>query len=165
MIRSNYNVAATPRRFLRPLIPTAELRELAQLELLCFPPPVNYSIRTLRFFTSLNGAGLLRYYPDPTGQQQQPGPPVAFHLFDCARAELITLDVHPDHRRHGIATALLTESLNRLRTLGHRHVTCQIAEDNIASLTLHRNLGFRALGSLPGYYGSGRDALLMSAGL
>ncbi|MCX7716955.1 MAG: GNAT family N-acetyltransferase [Candidatus Sumerlaeaceae bacterium] len=138
---------------------------MVELEKICFPPPDNYDLRTLQNFVSLNGAGLLRWYPDSPAGAGAPPPLVAFHLFDCFTAELITLDVHPDWRRQGIGSALLSRSLAKLRSLGHATVTCQIAVDNAASLALHAKFGFTPVGKIIGYYGSGRDAIHLAARL
>ncbi|AXA35838.1 MAG: hypothetical protein KatS3mg130_0605 [Candidatus Sumerlaea sp.] len=161
MICSDYNIACTRRRFLRPCISEGEIRELAELERLCFSPAERYDIRTLRLFVSMNGAGLLRYYDEATA----PPSLAAFHLFDCLSAELITLDVHPQYRRRGIGTQLLTMSLQKLAQLGHRHATCEIAVENEPSLSLHRRLGFQPVRLLKHYYGPGRHALLLRARL
>ena len=162
MIVSNYNIHPSRQARRAPMIPRAELEELAHLETICFPPEELYDLDTLERFTSRNGAGLLRWID--TRDDGQPHL-AAFHLFNCFGAELITLDVHPDHRRRGIGTALVTESLGKLRELGHRHATCQIATSNEASLQLHYRLGFKAFRTLRNYYGAGRHAHLLVATL
>ena len=56
--------------------------------------------------------------------------------------------VHPDRHRRGIGRALLTDLIERARSLGHRTLiggTCTEAE---ASLALQRALGFRTVGVL-----------------
>lgn len=111
---------------------------------------------------SRNGAGILRWHEPAEGPDRHL---VAFHLFDCFAAELITLDVHPDCRRRGIGAALVTESLRKLREFGHRQASCQIATSNEGSLELHYRLGFKPIRTLRNYYGAGRDAHLLVAPL
>jgi ribosomal protein S18 acetylase RimI-like enzyme len=164
MIVETFNIEPRRRRFLKPMLGPDELPPLLELEKICFPPPDNYDRTTLKHFLSLNGCGLLRWYAD-TPETGTPGPLVAFHLFDCFSAELITLDVHPDWRRRGIGSSLLRRSLAKLRSLGHRVATCQIAVDNEASLALHKRFGFHPAGRLEHYYGSGRDAFHLVARL
>ena len=56
--------------------------------------------------------------------------------------------VHPDRQRRGIGRALLTDLIERARSLGHRTLiggTCTEAE---ASRALQRALGFRTVGVL-----------------
>jgi ribosomal-protein-alanine N-acetyltransferase len=160
-IRRDYNLAYSRRRFLKPMLSDAELRELAELEKICFPPPENYDLRTLRMFVSLNGAGLLRRRELIEGTPRL----IAFHLFDCLAGELITLDVHPDYRRLGIGRGLVGESMAKLKELGHKQVTCQISVTNKASLDLHEPFGFRQVRTIRNYYGPGRDAYLLRATL
>lgn len=165
MIIETYNIKPQRRRFLKPMLSHDELMPLVELEKVCFPPPDNYDLRTLKTFVSLNGAGLLRWYSDTPAGGGEPLPLVAFHLFDCLAAELITLDVHPDWRRQGIGAALLRRSLGKLRSLGYATVSCQIAADNAASLALHAKFGFKPVGTIKGYYGRGRDAFHLIARL
>ena len=159
LLRRDYNLAYSRRRYLKPMVPDAELREMAELEKVCFPPPENYDLRTLRMFVSLNGAGLLRRRELVNGKPHL----IAFHLFDCLAGELITLDVHPDFRRLGIGKALVAESMGKLAELGHKQVTCQISVSNAASLELHYPFGFKKTRTVKNYYGPGRDAYLLVA--
>lgn len=163
MITSDYNIAYSRRRYLRPLLKEEEIRELVELEKVCFPPPENYDLRTMKMFLSLNGAGLLRWREEDEVAKR--ASLIAFHLFDCLGGELITLDVHPDHRRKGIGSALLTESMGKLKALGHMSVTCQIGTENAPSLQMHARFGFRKRRILKNYYGPGRDAYLLNARL
>lgn len=158
---SHYNIDFSGGTFLKPLLKKAELQEMEALEKICFPPPENYDLRTLRRFVSLNGIGVLRWYEDVGGESVL----VAFHMFDCFMAELITLDVHPDWRRRGIARALLDTSMGRLREIGHRKASCQIAIDNEPSLVLHKHYGFKVVRRIRDYYGKGRDACHLVAPL
>lgn len=161
MICSDYNFAYTRRRFLRPCLSDPEIRELEQLERLCFSPTERFDLRTFRLYLSLNGICILRYYEESLAGR----PLVAFHLFDCLEGELITLDVHPDFRRRGIASQLLTLSLQKLRALGHTRAVCEIAVDNQASLKLHARFGFKPERMLRDYYGAGHHAWHMKASL
>jgi ribosomal-protein-alanine N-acetyltransferase len=159
LLRRDYNIAYSRRRFLKSMLSDSELREMAELEKICFPPPENYDLRTLRMFVSLNGAGLLRRRELIDGTLHL----IAFHLFDCLAGELITLDVHPDFRRLGIGRALVSESIAKLKELGHKQVSCQIGVSNTASLELHYAFGFKAKRTIKNYYGPGRDAYLLVA--
>jgi [ribosomal protein S18]-alanine N-acetyltransferase len=161
VLTRDYNIAYSRRRYLKPMLSDAELRDMVELERICFPPPSNYDLRTLRMFVSLNGAGLIRCREIVDERPML----IAFHLFDCVAAELITLDVHPKFRRNGLGSKLLTESLTKLAEVGHTQASCQIAVDNEPSLKLHQLFGFQPVRTLKNYYGPGRDAHLLVTSL
>jgi ribosomal protein S18 acetylase RimI-like enzyme len=50
--------------------------------------------------------------------------------------------VHPDHRRHGIALAMMRATLDLIRGEGGREAILQVDDDNLAAVTLYRGLGF-----------------------
>jgi len=74
---------------------------------------------------------------------------------------LLNLAVHPARRRQGIARALLTEALARVRTQGVVVVWLEVRPSNAAALALYRAFGFEEVGVRPGYYSDcGEDALV-----
>lgn len=50
--------------------------------------------------------------------------------------------VHPDHRRHGIALALMRATLDHIRTEGGSEAILQVDDTNLAAVALYRGLGF-----------------------
>jgi ribosomal protein S18 acetylase RimI-like enzyme len=62
--------------------------------------------------------------------------------YDGHRGWLYALAVHPDHRRRGIAKALVEEALARLRALGCSKVNLQIRAGNDAATAFWRSMGF-----------------------
>jgi ribosomal protein S18 acetylase RimI-like enzyme len=64
--------------------------------------------------------------------------------------------VHPDHRRRGIALALMQATLDMLRGKGAAEVILQVEDDNLGAIFLYRQLGFghvttRMAWTRPGY--------------
>lgn len=157
-VREDLNIAYTRKRFIKPLLSDKQLKAMVELELLCFPPPTNYDLRTLRTFFSINGSLALRVYP-----LEEPERLVGFHIADTLFGELITLDVHPDFRRRGVGRWLVGRSLAMLKKAGHSEASCKIATTNEASLALHAGLGFQKLKRIKNYYGPGHDAFLLRA--
>ncbi len=157
-VRKDLNITSTRRRFIKPLLSDKQLQAMVGLELLCFPPPTNYDLRTLRDFCSINGSLAFRVYP-----VEDPERLVGFQLADMLFGELITLDVHPDFRRRGVGRWLVGQSLEMLKTAGHGEASCQIATANDASLALHAGLGFTKRKRIKNYYGPGHDAFLLKA--
>ena len=95
--------------------------------------------------------------------------PGAFGLLDAAggmllarnaggEAELLTLAVAPDARLRGLARALLGRAI---AMLGDTALFLEVSSDNAAGLALYGAAGFEACGRRRGYYGPGRDALLL----
>lgn len=77
-------------------------------------------------------------------------------------AEIFRVGVPLAYRGRGIARALLTTALD---TAGERRCTrmfLEVESDNQAALALYRSCGFATLSQRRNYYGSGRDALVMS---
>lgn len=61
----------------------------------------------------------------------------------------VTVYVHPNHQKKGIARALYEKLLELLRYLGYTKALAIITLPNEASLGFHRNLGFQHLGDMP----------------
>lgn len=75
-------------------------------------------------------------------------------------AEIITIGVHPDARKSGIASAMLTLVENDVRKRGGKKLFLEVAENNIAAIKLYTTNGFKQIAVRPKYY-DGIDALLM----
>jgi ribosomal protein S18 acetylase RimI-like enzyme len=50
--------------------------------------------------------------------------------------------VHPEFRRHGIALALMRATVDLIRSQGGLEAILQVDDDNLAAITLYRQLGF-----------------------
>jgi ribosomal-protein-alanine N-acetyltransferase len=76
-------------------------------------------------------------------------------------AEILTLCVHPEHRRQGKAGLLLDLLAQDVDSM-----FLEVAEDNVAALEMYRGQGFVETGRRTGYYarpgGAKVDALTMS---
>ena len=88
--------------------------------------------------------------------------PVGFMLWRVAadEAEILSIGVLPDARRHGIATALLEAAVTSLLAAGVAALFLEVAEDNRAALAFYRAHGFGEVGRRSRYYrrADGRDA-------
>ena len=76
-------------------------------------------------------------------------------------AEIVSIAVLPEHRRAGVATALLRHIVSRLRRARVGRVTLMVRPDNLAAIRFYRGLGFRAAGRVVRYYEDHSDGLLM----
>ena len=79
-------------------------------------------------------------------------------------AEIITIGVHPDARRGGIAAAMLTLVENDVKTRGGKKIFLEVAENNVPARALYEHNGYVRVGVRPKYY-NGVDAILMEKAL
>lgn len=57
--------------------------------------------------------------------------------------------VHVDHHRRGIATALMTELIERARAGGIHVIVASVESTNATSVALHERFGFRIVAHMP----------------
>lgn len=77
-------------------------------------------------------------------------------------ATLLSLAVHPDFRRRGLAKMLLHRSLEQLRKHAVQRLLLEVSEHNGAAQALYLGEGFTLDGVRKDYYGKGESAWLMS---
>ena len=75
-------------------------------------------------------------------------------------AEIITVGVHPNARRIGIASAMLVLAENDAKKRGAKKVFLEVAENNTPARVMYKNNGYTQIGVRPKYY-DGIDAILM----
>jgi ribosomal-protein-alanine N-acetyltransferase len=145
----------SPDLVIRPL-GRADLDAVHRLDALCFPPDIAFPREAFESciadprcdcFGIGGPPGLLAFavvYPQgPRGLQ------------------IVTLDVHPNHRRRGLGQALMNEIEARARRDGRRRIYLQVAVDNQPARALYKKFGFTARTILPDYYGPRLHAWLM----
>ena len=80
-------------------------------------------------------------------------------------AELLTIAVHPAHRRTGAGRCLLDALIGWARTAGARALFLEVGADNPAARALYASAGFAAVGHRTAYYARGSrpaaDAVVM----
>lgn len=77
-------------------------------------------------------------------------------------AELLRIAVSPEFRGTGLATRLLKHALERAGEAGAQAVFLEVESDNIAAKALYDSLGFVFLSQRADYYGTGRNAEILS---
>ena len=78
---------------------------------------------------------------------------------------IVTVDVSPATRRFGIASELLRVAENRLRAARCRLVRLESAVDNFIALAFYERHQYEVAKTLPHYYSTGLDALLLEKDL
>jgi len=79
---------------------------------------------------------------------------------------VLNVAVAAEHRRRGVARALMGEAALRGRARGARLVTLEVRRSNAPALALYRALGYREVAVRPRYYAEeGEDAIVMELAL
>jgi len=78
-------------------------------------------------------------------------------------AEILALCVAPEHRRQGIARALLRQLAKLLATGGTNHLHLEVRASNLAARELYARSGFVETGRRKGYYHGADGALAEDA--
>ncbi len=143
----------------------ADLPALFLLDQACFPPGIAYSQAEL--------AGFLRHPSTFTGVavagDSDPGHPVGFAAVRPVRRKaslgrmipalhVLTIDVSPSLRRHGVGTLLMDWIGERARALASRKIVLEVAADNHEAQHFYGRHGFTLTGTIPGYYNGNTDA-------
>ena len=77
-------------------------------------------------------------------------------------SDMMNLAVHPDHRRKGVAEALVDALCAALRQKGSKALTLEVRVSNKPAISLYEKLGFGQVGRRPNYYRNPReDALIL----
>ena len=78
-----------------------------------------------------------------------------------SNAELVSIAVFPEARRHGLGEALIRHTLDRLKRRRVVVWRLMVGIKNEDAIRFYRGLGFRRVRTVKNYYGTGRDAWRM----
>ena len=77
-------------------------------------------------------------------------------------SDMMNIAVHPEHRRKGIAEALVTSLVMELTARGNHSLMLEVRPSNTPAITLYEKLGFTQVGRRPNYYRNPKeDALIL----
>ncbi|MGC6535664.1 MAG: GNAT family N-acetyltransferase [Parvibaculales bacterium] len=151
------------------IAPSSDAAALAALHAAAFARPWDEAAFTgllakpqVTALASAQGFILLQHVPSGknTGTDADKESAVALTV----EAEILTLAVHPEARRQGLARRLISVAIDHLAV---EKMFLEVAEDNHAAMALYQACGFAESGRRAGYYkntdGSRSDALLMQA--
>jgi ribosomal-protein-alanine N-acetyltransferase len=127
---------------------------IAEIERLCFSDPWSensiageLTSRLSHWLVAVEGEHVLGYI----GSQSVLG-----------QSDMMNVAVHPDHRRQGIAEALILALSADLMALGNNCLTLEVRASNAPAISLYEKLGFDRVGRRPNYYRHPKeDALIM----
>lgn len=72
--------------------------------------------------------------------------------FAVDQAEILTIATAKSARRQGQAKKLMDGALAELEARGATELFLEVAEDNVAAISLYKAAGFQPIGRRPGYY-------------
>jgi ribosomal protein S18 acetylase RimI-like enzyme len=161
---------------------------LFKLDRLCFDPGIAYSRPELSSFIEQRRAyTIVAEWADPTPeiaaalepvedvapqpvphgkQPRQPRVPIAgfvtFHFQRQGYGHIITIDVHPEARRHRLGTQLIAAACEKLRKMTAFMVVLEVAVNNHGALAFYDKHDFKRIKVLERYYNRDVDAIFMT---
>ena len=76
--------------------------------------------------------------------------------------DMMNIAVHPDHRRQGIAAALIEALIEELKGKGSHCLTLEVRASNESARSLYEKLGFQQAGIRKNYYRNPKeDAIIL----
>lgn len=80
-------------------------------------------------------------------------------------AELLRIAVLPQYRRRGVAHELLGQALSQAAARGATSMFLEVESSNTGALALYEHAGFTRLSQRTNYYGTGRNAEILTRSL
>jgi ribosomal-protein-alanine N-acetyltransferase len=133
-----------------------DLESLYQVDQLCYEPEIAYSRPEMKAYLCFPGAECVIAN---AASGKIAGFCIAAHQDELGY--VITLDVLPNYRRLGVASALVGEVEGRLAREQVRQVWLETATDNEPAIAFWQKHGYRKRGVRKEYYPDGRDAYTM----
>ena len=133
-----------------------DFESIWRLDQVCFAEHIAYSRDEMRMYLALRSSFCVIAEVD--------GRLAGFTIMDYRPprpAYMVTIDVDPAMRRHGIATALLGEVERRILRQGGAAIRLEVAVDNQSAIDFYKRHGFREIGRKLGYYNGQLDAFSM----
>jgi ribosomal-protein-alanine N-acetyltransferase len=141
----------------------ADLQSLFDLDQICFPPNIAYSLGEFRSLLKSRSAVCIVAEQGETlagfciAQLVKSGKTRGGHI--------VTIDVAPEFRRHGLGRLLMERVKKQLQREDASWLRLEVAVDNTAAQNFYQSLGFIELGRIPDYYDTGVDALALEKSL
>lgn len=132
----------------------ADAQQMAALDKICFTVP--WSLESFEQELTVNDKAI---YIVAEIDGQLAGYAGMWQILD--EGHITNVAVSPEHRRQGIAAAVLTELIAEGSRRGIRAFTLEVRASNVAAQELYRGFGFQTAGIRPGYYEDNKEAALI----
>lgn len=145
---------------IKPLTPD-DLGRVLRLNLRCFRNGENYSKQTFNYLLTQPDA---LSYMSVTPKGELVGF-IFLMMNPNGSAHITTVGVAPEHRRRGIAHALLSHVEERLRAKEVSTIVLEVRVSNVEAQSLYRSAGYTTVKRIARYYHNGEDCFLMMKAL
>ena len=145
----------------------ADFDRLWEIDQRCFPSGISYTQMELSgFITKRNAITLVgEFQPEEAkhdgaaasaegNSADRSAGFVIAHPIRRKYGRILTLDILPEARRHGLGIKFMTACDERLRSLGCADVYLETAVNNEPAVQLYSKLGYQVLRTIPDYYAS-----------
>lgn len=135
-----------------------DLPAISNLERGCFTM-YNLNARQLQYLCQRPSAVFLVAEVD--GKIVGEGIALVRHHKHSVSGRAYSLAVDPAYRGRGIGEKLMREMIEQLRLRNVRRIYLEVEASNASAIKLYQRIGFGKIGSLPDYYGPGKDGTHM----
>jgi len=151
-------MASRPALTFAPMV-SSDLPEVVAIEVRSFPSP--WRIGLFQHELGLEFSRL------ETARESSSGPILGYACWWVVAGEghLLNLAVDVPARGRGVGRALVERIAGDCRAAGAGVVGLEVRSENGAAIALYQRCGFAEVGRRRGYYGPGRDAILMDLDL
>jgi len=138
----------------------ADFETLYEIDQACFPPGISYSRQELAYYMNLRGTFTL------IAETSVKKPDIAGFIVGQKNprgmGHIITIDTVARFRRRGLGALLMQAAEGRLKSAGCHAIVLEVAVDNASAIAFYKRLGYFVLKTIPRYYQSRLDALMMA---
>lgn len=139
---------------------SSDLETIFALDEVCFEPPYRFSARTMQQFAEARNALTVIAENEKTGEVE--GFCIA-HVERAGkglRAYVVTLDVAPIHRRHGLARRMMQVIEHQAAEAGCESSVLHVSVDNVGAIAFYEGDGYEQSHMVKSFYGLGRHAYI-----
>jgi ribosomal-protein-alanine N-acetyltransferase len=134
-----------------------DLPRIIEIERLAFPAP--WTLASFERELTLPFSRIMLAIPAEAGAASIVGFLCRWLIAD--ECHVLNIAVHPDSRRLGIGTVLLSEAISEAKLTGAGVVTLEVRRSNLPARQLYRKFEFEERRLRRHYYGPGEDAIIM----
>ena len=141
-----------------------DLTRIIEIERLAFPAPWTIDIFRRELTLPSRASWSRSRQRAPAWARRQRHGTIAGFLCRWLIADechVLNIAVHPESRRLGIGTVLLSEAIAEAKSTGAGVVTLEVRRSNLAARQLYRKFEFEERRLRRHYYGPGEDAIIM----